>query len=191
MSTKRRRRLPHQRSHHRPSNADYLPGSVEAGRSPLRRSRGDAWFLLVNEQRSEVCSRASSLLREAVPTRMAGADLVRDGRRLRRDSRMSVAPHQAPCRSAPCARIAGRARSYRLAPNSPSMPGSPLSRLRERAGERVLFYAPRSNLNLGTEHSPVPGTHERRSGLRPRLAPLRTRPIEDKVRSRMSEHGFS
>ena len=75
---------------------DYLPGSVETGRSPLRRVEGDAWFLLVNEQRSEVCSRASSLLREAVPTHMAGADLVRAGRRFRRDSRMRSAPTGCP-----------------------------------------------------------------------------------------------
>jgi len=68
------------------------------------------------------------------PTRVCpapvGADLVRDSRRFRRDSRMRspTPPHlrHSPCRSAPCARIAGRAREghgadgYRFAQRHPT-----------------------------------------------------------------------
>ncbi|KSW25348.1 hypothetical protein AOX63_16780 [Pseudomonas sp. ADP] len=52
------------------------------------------------------------------------------------------------CRSAPCARIAGRARSYvvfwapggmRMVPGFDAAQDSPLSRLRERVGERALL----------------------------------------------------
>jgi len=57
--------------------------------------------------------------REARYSSPVGADLVRDSRMSRRGSRMRSAPTQphprhSPCRSAPCARIAGRARFYRL-----------------------------------------------------------------------------
>ncbi len=60
------------------------------------------------------------------------------GNPVREQARSYTAPRMVlPCRSAPCARIAGRARSYRMTSDLTATPDSPLSRLRERAGERV------------------------------------------------------
>ncbi len=90
--------------------------------------------------------------------------------------------------------MTGIDRCFRMTLDSPFAEDSPLSRLRERAGERALFAEPQPlpqprrksvgritptalSAESRTESAPtVPGRHRRRSGLRPRLdsPPLRT-----------------
>ena len=89
----------------------------------------------------EIAGRARSYrLPESTAFLPVGADLVRDSRRYRRGSRMRSAPtlphpHHSNVGARPAREIAGRARSYRLAPNLQPTPNGPLS-LRERAGVR-------------------------------------------------------
>ena len=70
--------------------------------------------------------------------------------------------HRTPCRSAPCARIAGRARSYRSAPPLPTTPNDSLS-LWERAGVRAQSNPqPRNHRQTPSTSKPLqPSTSHR------------------------------
>ena len=151
-----------------------------------------AMFLLAKEPHSGECSRASSLLREAMLA-CNGADLVRDSRGYRRDSRMRSAtlphPHHSHVGARPAREIAGRARSYRLPGSAVFLPvGADLvrdSRISPaRIADEIRYRLPESTVFLPVGADLVRDSRRYRRGSRMRSAPTPPHPRHSHVGAR-------